>query len=106
VRAFYGRLLGLEEIAPPSTLSHRGLVWFSAGADQLELHFFPGAVDAEHGRHLCLEVEDLEFARRQLEAGGYTLYDATPIPRRPRFFCRDPFGNLVELTTILVNSET
>jgi hypothetical protein len=27
--------------------------------------------------------------------------DQTAIPNRPRFFCRDPFGNLIEFTTIL-----
>jgi hypothetical protein len=53
---------------------------------------------------LCLEVEDVDSARHQLEASGYAPYDATPIPHRPRFFCRDPFGNLVELTTLLDDS--
>ncbi|MGQ0551018.1 MAG: VOC family protein [Armatimonadota bacterium] len=57
--------------------------------------------DAEHPRHICLEVPDLDPARRQLEQAGYTPYDTTPIPNRPRFFCRDPFGNLVEFTTLL-----
>jgi len=27
--------------------------------------------------------------------------EPTPIPNRPRFLCADPFGNLVELTTIV-----
>jgi len=57
--------------------------------------------DPEHPRHLCLEVEDLEALRRQLQAAGYRPYDDIPIPNRPRFFCRDPFGNLIEFTTLL-----
>lgn len=100
-RAFYGNLLGLEEISIPHTLAARGLVWFSAGTDELELHFFPGAPDPEHPRHLCLAVENLDTVRRRLEAAGHTPYDGTPIPNRPRFYCRDPFGNLIEFTTIL-----
>jgi len=32
---------------------------------------------------------------------GYAIIEATTIPNRPRFFCRDPFNNLVEFTTIL-----
>ena len=101
VRAFYGNGVGLREIAPPSTLEARNVVWFSAGADDLEMHFFPGVVDPEHPGHVCLEVEDLAAARRQLETSGYTPYETTPITNRPRFFCRDPFGNLLEFTTIL-----
>ena len=31
---------------------------------------------------------------------GLEPYDDTPIPNRPRFFCRDPAGNLVEFTHI------
>jgi catechol 2,3-dioxygenase-like lactoylglutathione lyase family enzyme len=100
VREFYGELLGLVEIEPPATLARRELVWYSAGPDEVELHFFLDVVDATHARHLCLEVSDLPALRRRLEDRGYATRDATPIPNRPRFMCRDPFGNLVEFTTI------
>ncbi|HLW58515.1 MAG TPA: VOC family protein [bacterium] len=101
VRAFYGALLGLAEVPIPHTLEHRGLVWFSAGAGGVEMHFFPGGPDPEHPRHLALEIEDLGQLRSRLETAGYKPYDTIAIPNRPRFFCRDPFGNLVEFTTIL-----
>ncbi len=101
VRAFYGKVLGLREISVPRTIEHMRLVWFSAGPDSIEMHFFPGVPDPEHSRHLCLEVEDIKATRRQLEAAGYKPYDDIPIPNRPRFFCRDPFGNLIEFTSIL-----
>jgi catechol 2,3-dioxygenase-like lactoylglutathione lyase family enzyme len=101
VRAFYGALLGLKEIPVPHTLKDLGLVWFAAGADALELHFFPGIPAPDDPRHLCLEVEDLETTRRQLQTAGYAPYDDIPIPLRPRFFCRDPFGNLIEFTTLM-----
>lgn len=98
VRSFYGGVLGLDEVPLPRTLSPR-LVWFKAG-DGLELHFFPEAPDGETRRHFCLDVEDLEDVRRDLEQAGYEPYDDTPIPNRPRFFCRDPLGNLIEFTRI------
>lgn len=99
VRRFYRELLGLAELPVPTTLDSRKLVWFKAG-DGLELHFFPGEQAPSSERHFCLEVDDLEATRRALEAAGLEPYDTTPIPNRPRFFCRDPFDNLIEFTTI------
>jgi len=99
LRAFYGEILGLPELPTPSTLRHMELVWFSAG-DGLELHFFRGETDPAAARHFCLDVEDLNGTRGRLQEAGYQPYDDTPIPNRPRFFCRDPAGNLVELTSI------
>ncbi|HEV2028334.1 MAG TPA: VOC family protein [Candidatus Dormibacteraeota bacterium] len=99
IRSFYGTLLGLTEVPVPDTLSHMGLVWFSAGPG-LELHFFPGRTDSSADRHFCLDVADLAETRKRLVADGREPYDDIPIPGRPRFFCRDPVGNLVEFTTI------
>ncbi|MDQ6772073.1 MAG: VOC family protein [Candidatus Dormibacteraeota bacterium] len=99
VRTFYTGVLGLLEVPPPGSLAHLRLVWFSAG-EGLELHFFPGPTDPEAARHFCLNVDDLEERRERLAASGYQPYDDTAIPNRPRFFCRDPFGNLIELTRI------
>jgi catechol 2,3-dioxygenase-like lactoylglutathione lyase family enzyme len=102
VRAFYGGLLGLVEKEVPRSLADQELVWFEAGEDELELHFLADAVppDPRAMRHFCLEVESLEEYRGRLEAAGYEISHQTEIPNRPRFFCRDPFGNLVELTVI------
>jgi catechol 2,3-dioxygenase-like lactoylglutathione lyase family enzyme len=99
LRAFYGESLGLRELSTPSALGHLELVWFGAG-DGLELHFFRGETDPAAARHFCLEVEDLGEARRRLHDAGHKPYDDTQIPNRPRFFCRDPAGNLVEFTRI------
>jgi catechol 2,3-dioxygenase-like lactoylglutathione lyase family enzyme len=103
VRAFYGGVLGLVEKPVPASLADQELVWFEAGPSELELHFLPDPVppDSAAQRHFCLEVDDLEGWRERLEAAGVETSDQTPIPNRPRFFCRDPFGNLIELTTIL-----
>jgi catechol 2,3-dioxygenase-like lactoylglutathione lyase family enzyme len=99
LRHFYGDLLGLTELTPPMSLAHLGLVWFSAGPG-LELHFFTGSPGPASERHFCFDVEDLEDTRRLLVSAGAEPYDDTPIPTRPRFFCRDPVGNLIEFTRI------
>jgi catechol 2,3-dioxygenase-like lactoylglutathione lyase family enzyme len=99
VRRFYGEVLGLREQPVPSTLAGMRLLWFSAG-EGLELHFFPGPPDVLSGRHFCLDIDDLEETRSRLLEAGLEPYDAAPIPNRPRFFCRDPAGNLVEFTRI------
>jgi hypothetical protein len=99
VRRFYGELLGLTEVEVPRTLDASRLVWYSAG-DGMELHFFSGELAPGSARHFCLDVDDLGETRRRLAEGGFAPYDDTPIPNRPRFFCRDPFDNLVELTSI------
>lgn len=99
LRTFYGELLGLREIPTPSALGHLKLVWFSAG-DGIELHFFGSPANPAAARHFCLDIEDLDETRKRLQSAGYEPYDDTPIPTRPRFFCRDPAGNLVEFTRI------
>ncbi|HEX7733758.1 MAG TPA: VOC family protein [Ktedonobacteraceae bacterium] len=101
-RAFYGRLLGLEEKEPPRSLAHLHLVWFIVGEGEMELHCSPNgpAHTGNEQNHFCLAVDDLADYRHRLNSAGVTITEAEPIPHRPRFFCRDPFGNLVELTTI------
>ncbi len=99
MRKFYGELLGLREQPIPSTLAAMSLVWFSAG-ESLELHFFPGPPDMKSERHFCFDIDDLEETRRDLREAGLAPYDAVPIYNRPRFFCRDPVGNLIEFTRI------
>jgi catechol 2,3-dioxygenase-like lactoylglutathione lyase family enzyme len=100
LRAFYGGVLGLEEKDVPESLAGRGLVWFSAGEGERELHLLPEEdVDRRSLRHFCLEVDDVEASRRAIAVAGCETLEATPIPNRPRFFCRDPFGNLIEFTT-------
>jgi catechol 2,3-dioxygenase-like lactoylglutathione lyase family enzyme len=98
-RAFYGEMLGLEEVPVPASLAHLDLVWFRAG--DVELHCFTeNPVQDPSGRHFCLEVDDLEGVRGRLLSAGYKPWEVTPIPGRPRFFCRDPFNNIVEFTRI------
>src|SRR5260370_14066052 len=99
IRRFSPDVLGLREQPTPSTLSDMNLVWFPAG-DGLELHFFPESRDVKSKRHFCFNIDDLEETRRRLQEAGLEPFDDTPIPNRPRFFCRDPVGNLIEFTSI------
>lgn len=99
-RAFYGNLLGLTEIDVPETLTGRGLIWYELGNTELHIFIEDFAEGGGQEHHLCIAVADVDELRVRLEAGGHMTRDTTPIPGRPRFFCRDPFGNLVEFTTI------
>jgi catechol 2,3-dioxygenase-like lactoylglutathione lyase family enzyme len=99
-RKFYGEILGLEEIRPPQSLASMDLIWFKLGDD--ELHVFPiDGSPVDVGQHFCIQVDDVDALRGRLDAAGVHIIDDTAIPNRPRFFCRDPFGNRIECTTIL-----
>lgn len=100
-RQFYGEVFGLEEVQPPAMLKPLEVIWYRLDRDT-ELHIFveePAGQD-HSGRHFCLAVDDLEEMRARLEAAGVTVASDIPLPGRPRFFVRDPFGNLIEVTTI------
>jgi catechol 2,3-dioxygenase-like lactoylglutathione lyase family enzyme len=99
-RRFYGGILGLAETAVPATLAHLDLVWYRMGDD--ELHLFGderGVVNP--AQHFCIQVDDVEALRRRFAAAGVAIGEEPEIPNRPRFTVRDPFGNLIEVTTIL-----
>ncbi|MCY4061470.1 MAG: glyoxalase [Chloroflexi bacterium] len=100
-RAFYGDLLGLQEIPAPNSIQAAEVIWFRLGAEA-ELHCFrEEPLNDPSIRHFCLVVDDVQGMRRKLSEAGYAPYDVEPIPGRPRFFCRDPFGNIIEFTTIV-----
>ena len=101
-RAFYGGVLGLDEVTPPSTLDQGKLVWFRLNDAGDELHVFvqEGFTASPEGQHFCLEVADLEQVRRDLEARAVPLGVEPEIHNRPRFTIRDPFANKIEITEI------
>ena len=99
-RAFYGDLLGLEERTIPRHLAPDGFIWYRVGGEDLELHLFIGAAPTVDARHVCFELPELEDLRARLAEAGVETREATPIIGRPRFFCRDPFGNQIEFARI------
>ena len=95
-RAFYGRLLGLEEVAKPPTLARRAGCWFRRG--ELELHLgveedFRPARKA----HPALMVEELDDLAHRLEEQDIRVTWDGDLPGYRRFYTFDPFGNRLEL---------
>jgi len=100
-REFYGRVLGLEELAKPSLLAARGGVWFRVGGQELHV----GVADeflAARKAHPALRVASvsaLEALADRLTENGVEVSWADPseIPGSARFFVADPWGNRIEL---------
>jgi catechol 2,3-dioxygenase-like lactoylglutathione lyase family enzyme len=99
-RAFYGGLLGLMERDVLPKLDPSRFIWFCAG-DGCELHLMLTGEEPPRGPHFCLAVDtNLDALRARLEAAGIATRDGTELLGRQRFSCRDPFGNLIELTRL------
>lgn len=99
--AFYGRLLGLEEIAQPPSQAGQGGAWYRLG--NAELHLKPDDISQEETRrsrrHVCLAVTEFDALPAKLAAARVEILpDARPIPGVRRFFARDPGGNRIEFT--------
>ena len=93
VRAFYGGVLGLEEVPRPAALNAvYDLMWFKLLDVLLHLDFTPPWMQPAENRHLALEIEDLPSVRRYLESRGATIREAVTMPDRERFYLLDPFG--------------
>lgn len=95
---FYGTLLGMQEVAKPEELRGRGGAWYQLGAVQLHLSRDDNAANEGSKRHICLLVADLAQAQQGLaNAGVEILPHERPVPGSPRFYVRDPGGNLIEI---------
>ena len=95
-RAFYGGVLGLEEIPKPPHLAARGGVWFRCGG--LELHLgVEEPFRPAHKAHVAFQVTGIDAWRRRLAAVGIPVWDDVPLPGYRRFYAEDPFGNRIEL---------
>lgn len=100
-RAFYGDLLGLQEIEKPDALKARGGCWFQIGANDLnftsQLHL---GVEVEFRpakkAHLAFRVKDYEDLQHRLEQAGFTVTPDTVLKDVERFYTHDPFGNRLE----------
>ncbi|MGL4420357.1 MAG: VOC family protein [Gemmataceae bacterium] len=94
-RDFYGRQLGLREIAPPREFNFVA-VWYDLGGFYLHLLLKPHA-DTISSRHFCIAVDDIAVARATLSARGLPIEETVRIAAAERFFLRDPDGNRIEL---------
>jgi catechol 2,3-dioxygenase-like lactoylglutathione lyase family enzyme len=94
-RAFYGRLLGLEELPKPEPLAARGGCWFRAGAQELHVGVEDPFAPARKA-HPGLVVDDLDAVAGRLGAEGIEVRWDDAIPGSRRFHAADPFGNRLE----------
>ena len=98
-RAFYGGMLGLEEISKPVALRARGGVWFRAGAQELHLGVEDPFAPARKA-HPGLVARDLADLRERLRGADIEFADDSAIEGVDRLFLHDPFGNRLEIRAI------
>lgn len=95
-RAFYGELLGMEEIPKPDTMLASGGAWFRAGGQ--ELHVGVAAPFVPAGKaHPGLVAQDLDALAERLLAAGLPVQWDDRMPGVRRFYTADPWGNRLEL---------
>lgn len=96
-KTFYGSVLGLKEIPKPKESQGRGGAWYDVGSVQLHLSVRPEDGNASKG-HVCYTVTDVTAAEQNLRAAGVEIIpDNQLIAGQPRFYVRDPGGNLIEI---------
>jgi catechol 2,3-dioxygenase-like lactoylglutathione lyase family enzyme len=95
-RAFYGGLLGLEELAKPEALAARGGCWFRAGGQELHVGVEEPFAPARKA-HPGLVVDDLAALTARLGGEGIEVVPDDTIPGVDRAYVADPFGNRLEL---------
>jgi catechol 2,3-dioxygenase-like lactoylglutathione lyase family enzyme len=102
-RAFYGGLLGLEEIEKPEVLRANGGMWYNVA--DVQLHIGVEDTVAPSKRHPAFEIENIAEVRTYLERNGVRTKDEETIPGVvARFSFFDPFGNRIELIEMTESS--
>jgi catechol 2,3-dioxygenase-like lactoylglutathione lyase family enzyme len=94
-RAFYGDLLGLQEIEKPEALRARGGCWFQVGALQLHLGAEADFRPAKKA-HPAFRVKDYEALQEKLIKHRFIVTPDNMLKDIERFYTHDPFGNRLE----------
>jgi catechol 2,3-dioxygenase-like lactoylglutathione lyase family enzyme len=95
---FYGSVLGLKQIPKPLELQARGGAWYELGSVQLHLSAKAEAASGQAKGHVCFTVADVARATDRLrEESVEIIPDDQPVAGKPRFYVRDPGGNLIEI---------
>ncbi|MGI8860057.1 MAG: glyoxalase [Rubrobacteraceae bacterium] len=95
-RDFFGRLLGLQEIEKPASLSGRGGVWFAL-PDGRQIHLgVEEPFRPNRKAHPAFVSPALDELARSLEDGGYPVRWDDALGHQRRFYSEDPFGNRLE----------
>jgi len=95
-RAFYGGVLGLDELPKPAELAGRVGAWFSNDAVTLHLGVEQEFRPARKA-HPALLVEGLAELVASLERAGHPIQRDVQLAGYERVHVRDPFGNRIEL---------
>lgn len=91
-RAFYEDVIGLESI--PALAG----IWWYRLAEGCHLHLLSGEpAPLTSIAHFALHVEDLDAILERCRAAGADPRPGEDLWGAPRWFVRDPVGNLVEL---------
>jgi catechol 2,3-dioxygenase-like lactoylglutathione lyase family enzyme len=104
-RRFYAEMFGLGDAKRPD-IPGIGGHWFSVGDAQLHLvdARASGAAIDPVGDHWCIEVEDIDAARTELEASGITYVEGAQGPV-VQIWVTDPAGRTLELQQVHVDPE-
>ena len=95
-RAFYGGLLGLDELTKPPLLEARGGCWFRAGAQELHVGVEEPFAPARKA-HPAFLVDSIDKLGRALADAGLDVNWDGNFPGYRRFHVFDPHGNRVEI---------
>ena len=96
-KEFYGDVLGLEQVPKPSGSRPAG-AGYQIGANQLHLSVDDDRPGPLSSRHICFAVSDLKAMEDKFrDADVEIIPDPRPIESNPRFYVRDPAGNLLEI---------
>lgn len=94
-RAFWGGVLGMDEVEKPPVLAARGGCWFRGGGLEVHLGVEQDFAPARKA-HPGILVEDLRALASALEAAGGEVTWDPEFPGHDRFYAHDPFGNRLE----------
>jgi len=99
---FYHELLGLELLPrPEDTDSGSPGYWLALGNSGQQIHISSEPKAEEYNepsrRHCAFLVNNLAEVRTQLIDAGIKTTVPEESPGQSRMFCRDPFGNRLEL---------
>lgn len=99
-RHFYSGLLGLQEAPRPDAELGRPGIWYHLGETELHIQCREGGPSHGADYHPALVVDDVAGLKAHLRTNDIELRDAPTLMGRERFFCRDPFGNLIEFMSL------
>jgi len=94
-RAFYGGILGLEELEVPLALRDRACCWFQCG--QLQVHIgIERNFQPSKRAHPAFLIRYIDALKEIFQFHGIATVDDSDLPGARRFFAEDLWGNRLE----------